>query len=98
MSYKVFHIVNYWGNSNKNFLGFHVTPVTMAKMKNTMVNAVEDVRKADTSSWLVHCKGVCVLCFLGKSTVMYFRKTLQKQHRNQDQQKPAESHSLLIFD
>lgn len=29
----------------------------MAKIKKTMVNAIEDVRKADTSSLLVQCKG-----------------------------------------
>lgn len=50
MSYKVFHIVSYSGHANKNLLGFHLTPVTMAKIKKTMANAVEDVRKADTSS------------------------------------------------
>lgn len=57
MSYKVFHIDSYSGNANKNFLGIHLTPVMMAKIKKTMVNAIEDVRKADTSSLLVQCKG-----------------------------------------
>ena len=36
MSYKVFHIVSYSGRTNKNLLGFHLTPVMMARIKKTM--------------------------------------------------------------